>query len=275
VHTPEEVARLRAALLADQVAAVPTPPRRVASRFEIREREVSGIRVHEVRPRGTAPLRTVVYVHGGGFVSGLDRFHWRYAARLAERLDVAVLLPSYPLTPTHTYKDALPPLVDLFNQAAVESPRGTVLMGDSAGGGLALLLAQTLARGSGPQPTHLVMFSPWLDLTCTTPGTKDAARTDPWLDLTKARLYGTWWGAGDPPHREASPLDNDLTGLPPALLLCGSRDLLRPQSRALVARAPGARFDLTYVEEPGLMHVYPLLPIPEARRAFDAVAAFL
>jgi acetyl esterase/lipase len=88
-------------------------------------------------------------------------------------------------------------------------------------------------------------------------------------------LYGEWWGAGDPGSAEASPLHGDLAGLPPTLLLCGTRDLLVPQSRLLADRAERAGTALTYVEEPGLLHVYPLLPIPEARRAWRQVRAFL
>jgi acetyl esterase/lipase len=149
------------------------------------------------------------------------------------------------------------------------------LVGDSAGGGLAVGIAQTVARRPGPQPTHLVVFAPWVDLAGRTPGTLEAARADPWLTLSKLRLYGSWWGAGDPPAAEASPLDGDLSGLPLTLVMCGTRDLLLPQSRALVAGARAAGSPVTYVEEPGLLHVYPLLPIPEARRAWRQVEAFL
>ena len=275
VHGAEAVARLRRNLVAAQAEADPSPPPRVAKAFDVRRSEVSGMPVFELRVPGSAPVRTVLYLHGGGFVSGPDRLHWRYAARLARRLGVRVVLPAYPLTPTHTWKDATPPLVDLFEQLAVESPHGVVLMGDSAGGGLAMLLAQQVARRPGPQPTHLVMFAPWVDLTGETPGTEEAARRDPWLNLTKLRIYGSWWGAGDPPDEEASPLANDAAGLPPTLLFCGTRDLLHPQSLALVAAARDAGVPLTYVEGAGLLHVYPILPIPEARAAFDRVEAFL
>lgn len=275
VHGTEAVARLRRDLVAAQAEADPSPPPRVAKAFDVRRSEVSGMPVFELRVPGSTPVRTVLYLHGGGFVSGPDRLHWRYAARLARRLGVRVVLPAYPLTPTHTWKDATPPLVDLFEQLAVESPHGVVLMGDSAGGGLAMLLAQQVARRPGPQPTHLVMFAPWVDLTGETPGTEEAARRDPWLNLTKLRIYGSWWGAGDPPDQEASPLANDVVGMPPTLLFCGTRDLLHPQSLALVAAARDAGVRLTYVEGAGLLHAYPILPIPEARAAFDRVEAFL
>jgi acetyl esterase/lipase len=272
VHDPEQVRR---DVLAAQADADPSPPRAVARRFEIREVGAAGLPVHELRVPGTEPVRTVLYVHGGGFVSGLDRFHWRYAARLATGLGVRVVLPSYPLTPTHTWRETLPPLVELFEELAVAAARGVVLMGDSAGGGLAVGVAQLVARRPGPQPTHLVAFAPWVDLNGRTPGTEEAARSDPWLTLSKLRLYGTWWGGGDPPDPAASPLGGDLSGLPPTLLMCGTRDLLLPQSRALAAGALAAGSPVTYVEEPGLLHVYPLLPVPEARRAWRQVEEFL
>lgn len=272
VHDPEQVRR---DVLAAQAKADPSPPRRVAKAFDIRELEACGLPMYDVRLPGTTPVRTVLYLHGGGFVGGLDRFHWRYAARLARSLGVRVVLPRYPLTPTHTWQDALPPLVDLFEQLAVDSPQGVVVMGDSAGGGLAVGVAQLVARRPGPQPTHLVAFAPWVDLTGETPGTAESAGADPWLTLSKLKLYGTWWGAGDPPAPAASPLAGDLSGLPPTLVLCGTRDLLLPQSRALVSGIEETGGPVTYVEEPGLLHVYPLLPIPEARRAWRQVEAFL
>ncbi len=272
VHAPDLVRR---SVLAAQAAADPSPPRAVARAVDVRRDEAFGLPVFGVSARGSRPTRSVLYLHGGGFVSGLDRLHWRYAARLARRLGVRVVLPAYPLTPTHTWQDALPPLLELFDEVAAGSPDGVVLMGDSAGGGLAVGLAQRLVGRGGAQPSHLVAFAPWVDLTGETPGTEQAALDDPWLTLPKLRLYGEWWGAGDPGSAEASPLHGDLAGLPPTLLLCGTRDLLVPQSRLLADRAERAGTPLTYVEEPGLLHVYPLLPIPEARRAWRQVRAFL
>ena len=275
VHDPQQVRR---DVLAAQQRAEVRPPRRIAARFDVRRVEpVDGAELpcFEVRPPGGQPQRTVLYLHGGGFVSGLDRFHWRYAARLAENLGVRVVLPDYPLTPIHTWRDSLPALTGLFERLAVESPHGVVLMGDSAGGGLAVSLAQQVGRRSGPQPTHLVTFAPWVDLTGETPGTEEAAQQDPWLTLSKLKLYGSWWGAGDPRASEGSPLFGELSRLPPTMVLCGTRDLLVPQSRALVARTQVAGVPVTYVEEPGLLHVYPLLPVPEARRAFSQMTAFV
>ncbi len=232
--------------------------------------------VHDLRVRGTDPQRTVLYLHGGGYVEPEDRVHWRYAARLARHVDARVVLPSYPLAPQHTWRDSHDALVRLFEQLAIESPAGVAIAGDSAGGGLALGLARTLVARPGPQPARLLLVSPWVDLTCTVAGTEEAALRDPWLHLSRLRAFGRWWAGGDDVTRpELSPLHGDLTGLPPGLMWCGTRDLLQPQCRHLADRAAEQSWDLRYVEEPGLIHVYPILPVPEARRALAELDDFL
>ena len=232
--------------------------------------------VWELVPPGPTPARTVLYLHGGGFVAGVDTFQWWLAARLARVTRARFVVADYPLTPTHTWRNSLEPLLRLLEQLAVESPQGVVLMGDSSGGGLALALAQQVARASGPQPTGLVLIAPWVDLAGDTPGTEEARAADPWLTLSKLQLYGGWWAGDDEVHRpEVSPLHGDCHGLPPSLVLCGTRDLLLPQVRAVVDRLREADVAVTYVEEPGLLHVYPVLPVPEAKAARRTIADFI
>ncbi|WP_309648002.1 alpha/beta hydrolase [Nocardioides sp.] len=227
-------------------------------------------------PRGVSITRTLFYVHGGGFVAPMDRTHVVYATRLARELGARVVMPAYPLAPEHTVHDSHEALADLASRWAAEGP--LVLAGDSAGGGYALALAQTLRGRGGPQPSHLLLISPWVDLTTSTPETEALDAIDPWLSLAKLRSYAEWWAGssdtlGSP---EASPALADLDGLPPALMLCGTRDLLVAGCRLLAERAAGSTWDLTYVEAPDLIHVYPILPlIPEAKAAFRRTVEFL
>ena len=247
----------------------------------VREELPAGFPAYTLTRRGSTPTRTVVYVHGGGFVGPLDPFHVRYAARLASALGVRVVLPDYPLTPEHTWRDSHDPLVTLVERWLGESPDGVVLAGDSAGGGLALALALTLRDRGGPQPTHLLLHSPWVDLTTSTPETFEVTVEDPWLFIGKMQAYASWWaGSAEDPAElarpEVSPALGDLAGLPPALMFFGTRDSLAPGGRLLARRAAEAGWPLTFVEEPGLIHVYPLLPfLPEARRAWQRTLDFL
>jgi acetyl esterase/lipase len=253
---------LRRRVLAEQARAVTDPPARTVRGCEVTTRTDLGFPVHELRVRGTDPGRAVLYLHGGGYVAHADPGHWRYVVRLARRLDARVVLPVYPLAPQWTWRDSHPAGLSLFEQLAIESPRGVVLAGDSAGGGFALALAQQLAARPEPQPTHLVLLSPWLDLTNAVLGTAEANARDPWLRLTRLRLAGSWWAGGDDETRpEVSPLYGDPAGLPPTLMFCGTLDTFHPQCRELVRRAEGTGWDLAYVEEPDLLHVFPILPV--------------
>ena len=79
-----------------------------------------------------------------------------------------------------------------------------VLAGDSAGGGLALAVALALRDRGGPQPGHLVLHAPWVDLTTSTPETVEFAERDPWLFLGEAacvrRVVGRRPGGPRPPR---------------------------------------------------------------------------
>ena len=249
---------------------------RFGRRFAVVTEELAGFPVHVVTPRHLDPERTVLFVHGGGFMAPIDPFHVRYAARLATALRARVVLPDYPLAPGATWRDSFEPLTGLAARWAGDSR--LTLLGDSAGGGLALSLAMALRDRGGPQPAELLLHSPWVDLGMSSPEHPAYDAVDPWLFLGKATAYGSWW-AGSPQdltRPEVSPLHGDLDGLPRALMFCGTRDLLVPTCRQLAARAAESDWDLTYVEEPDLLHVFPLLPFaPEARRAWRTTLAFL
>jgi monoterpene epsilon-lactone hydrolase len=281
LDTPEaERARLEAwhATL-DPVLPTRLVPR-FARRFSVVTEVLSGpagdFASYVVTPRGPEPQRTIVYLHGGGFVSGIDPFHVRYTTRLATALGARVVLPDYPLTPEHTWRDSHDAIADLTARWAGRSE--VVLAGDSAGGGYALAVALTLRERGGPQPSRLLLHSPWVDLTTSTPETAEFTERDPWLFPGKITAYAGWWAAtpADLARPEVSPALADLSGLPPALMFCGTRDTLAPGCRLLARRASESDWDLTYVEVPDLIHVYPLLPfVPEARDAFRRTREFL
>lgn len=243
----------------------------------VREELPAGFPSYTLTARRRSPRRTIVYLHGGGFVGPIDPFQVRYAARLATTLRARVVVPDYPLTPEHTWRDAHGPLVEQVRRL-LEKGDDVTLVGDSAGGGLALAVALTLRDGGGPQPSRLLLISPWVDLTTSTPETYEVTESDPWLFIGKMQAYAEWC-AGSPEELglpEVSPALGDLSGLPRALMFFGTRDSLAPGGRLLTRRAAEAGWDLTSVEEPDLIHVYPILPfLPEAARAWRTTKAFL
>ena len=249
---------------------------RFAKRWEATVTDI-GLPCHVLTPRGRPVTRTLYYVHGGGYMAPIDPFHVRYATRLADAIGARVVMPDYPLAPEHTWKDSHDALVDDAARWA-GSEGGAVLAGDSAGGGLALSMALSMRDRGLAQASSLVLHAPWVDLTTSTPETFAADAIDPWLFIGKVQAYAAWWAGSDADlgRPEVSPGLGDLAGLPRALALYGTRDLLAPGCRLLARRATEAGWDLTAIEEPDLIHVYGLLPVvPEAARAFRQVRAFV
>ena len=110
--------------------------------------ELAGFPTYVLLPRHRAPTRTLLYLHGGGFMAPLSAWQVRYAARLAAAIGARVVLPDYPLAPEHSWRDSFGAIADLAARWGGE-PGGIVLAGDSSGGGYALAIALALRERGG------------------------------------------------------------------------------------------------------------------------------
>lgn len=280
----------RARILRWQATLPDALPTQLVPRFDRRfslevDRSV-GWPTYVFAPRGRRVTRTIFYGHGGGYMAPIDAFHVLHATTLARRLQARIVMPEYPLAPTHTWRDSHDDLVDLAvawaEHADCAGERPLTLAGDSAGGGLVLAVAQSMRDrvrrdGSGPVADSMVLHAPWVDLTTTAAGTEEFSARDPWLFLGKIKLYARWWAGEDPLDRpEVSPGLGDLSDLPRALMFYGTLDTLAPACRELAHRAEESGWDLTSIEERDLLHVYSIFPvIPEGRRALRRTLEFL
>ncbi|MDT3445901.1 MULTISPECIES: alpha/beta hydrolase fold domain-containing protein [unclassified Pseudofrankia] len=225
---------------------------------------------------------TVLYLHGGGYVNEMLCWHWYLLARLTRAVPARFVIPMYPVAPRGVAADVVPAVTGLLAELVTEARADkagaarVVLMGDSAGGGLALAAAQVARDRGAPQPDRIALVSPWLDVTMTDPDQPALAAKDRMLGIPGLAEAGRCWAAAlDPADPLASPLRGVLTGLAPLTVLCGTHDVLLPDSRHLAARAAAAGLEIDYHEAPGLPHCYPLFPIPEARAARAALATTL
>ena len=127
---------------------------------------LAGVPCHWLAHAGSSDApAVVVYLHGGGFVTGSPRTHRDVAWRLARAARARVLLVDYRLAPAHPFpaaRDDVLAVLEQLEQSGVPASR-IALAGDSAGGNLALSAALHLAE-CGRSPAALVLFSPWLDL---------------------------------------------------------------------------------------------------------------
>jgi len=239
---------------------------------------VQGFPCYTVRPRTTARTDLhILHLHGGAYVEQVERHHWRFAALLTQRLGATVTLPVYPLAPDHSHRTTVPMAEAAYHRFLdSHAPENRILSGDSAGGGLALTLAQRLREQGHPQPAHLAMFSPWLDLTLSDPLSGEIDPRDPMLAVAGLREAGRLYADGaDPAGPELSPDNADLSGLGPFSIFIGTRDVLLPEARRLLHHARQVEIDVDYSEYPGMFHNWIMQPIPEASTALDHLVATL
>lgn len=224
--------------------------------------------VWRVRPRrGEVGVR-VLYVHGGGYVHPLTPDYWRLARALSHG-PVEVVLPGYPLAPDATVDDVLPRLIALYDEL---SDLPVVLMGDSAGGALVLAMALRLRERGGRQPALVVGLSPWLDAALDDPEVADLESTDPMLAESGLRAAGVAWaGTRSVQDPLVSPVNADLSGLPPLHVWIGDRDILRPAVNHLADHAERDGASLHVHEVSSMFHVWMTRAIPEGRRTRKAL----
>lgn len=224
---------------------------------------------YTLRLRGASSSRHVLYFHGGAYVHQIQADHWSFLARLVTRTGCSVTAPLYPLAPNHHYDETI-----AMVQAAYKEklgglrPEDQIVMGDSAGGALALVLAASLRDEGRPQPKEIVLLSPWLDITMSDPAQEAYDKHDPYLAipglLEAGRLYA---GSLEPTNPLVSPLRGDVHGLGTLTLFAGTRDVLLSDARRFRVKADSAGVPLEYWEYPGMFHAWMIANIPEAKRA--------
>jgi acetyl esterase/lipase len=226
-----------------------------------------------LRPRSGATRGAVMYLHGGSYVHEIVKQHWTLIARIVDEAKCTVYVPIYGLAPEFDFRDGYTFATAVYRHVtAAHDPAHVVLMGDSAGGGFALGLALAAKREGLARVARLVLLAPWLDIALENPDIADVERSDPWLTRQGLLAAGKAWSRGaDPKLPELSPVHGDLAGLPPMTVYVGTRDILWPDAVVLARRAKAAGVEIEFVEAKGLMHVYPLVPIPEGRVAADRI----
>jgi triacylglycerol lipase len=203
----------------------------------------NGMQVVQITPAHPSG-NYVVAIHGGAFILPPSIFHWLDYTVMAYQTGATIEVPIYPLLQQGgTAGTVVPQMAGFINhEVSTLGASHVSVIGDSAGGNLALAATEYMVQQGETVPASMVLLSPWLDLTMSNPNI--ALVQDPLLPLGPAQVIGREW-AGNLPVTDpmVSPLKGSLTGLPPTYVYSGNLDILSPdvlvlQHEAAIAGAP-------------------------------------
>jgi epsilon-lactone hydrolase len=246
--------------------------------------QVDGLYGEWVLAAEADPDLRLLYLHGGGYVSGSGAFYLTMAAHLSAAARCAVLLPDYRLAPEYPFPAGLEDCLRAYawlTRSGPEGPkpaRATFIAGDSAGGGLTLATLLALRDRRLPLPEGGMALSPWADLTLTGESIRSEGELDPIMHpRCLPEFVQRYVAAADLRNPLASPVFGDYHDIPPLLIQVGEHEIIRDDSLRTAAQARAAGVEVTLEVWPGMFHVFqshePLLP--EAREAIERIAAFI
>ncbi|WP_155321558.1 alpha/beta hydrolase [Desulfosarcina ovata] len=234
---------------------------------------------------GADPNRRILYLHGGSWISGSLSAYRALLSRISQATGAVVLSVDYRLAPEHPFPSGLDDCIQAYqwmreNGPDKKSPALTAfLMGDSAGGNLALATLLKIKDFSLPLPTAVVAISPATDFTGGSPSLVTRASVDPIINpAILPALIPVYLGKNaEPTNPYASPLFGNYAGMPPLLLQVGDFEVLLDDSTRLAKHAAGQGCDVEIEIWDGMPHVFqgfaPFLP--EASEAINKIGEFV
>jgi monoterpene epsilon-lactone hydrolase len=253
----------------------------VADDIELEPADLDGIPAEWSIAPGSDASRVLLFFHGGGYCSGSILSHRRLVTEAGRAAGVRTLAVAYRLAPEHPFPAALEDAATAWRFLLRQglAAKNIAVGGDSAGGGIALTLLNSLRDADAALPACGWLISPWTDLTLSGPtlATKDSI--DPIIhkgylgELADAYL-GPAIDRGDP---RVSPLYADLRGLPPLLIQVGSAETLLADATRFAAAAGAADVAVTLEIWPHMIHAWPLwnAHLECGRQALAGAGAFI
>ncbi|MBN2558695.1 MAG: alpha/beta hydrolase [Clostridia bacterium] len=250
----------------------------ISGRYDTDSIEVMGYRSITIHPKEKKSNLHLVYYHGGGYASQGRIVHWILLSRIISELGCRATYVDYPLAPEHNYKDTVAMAEESYRQLVSIYPDDDfALGGDSAGGGLSLVIAQKLRKEDFKvQPSKILMICPWLDLAMDNRRIRPVEKKDFILKKDSLMKFALQYaGGGNLKNPLISPLYGSMKGLGKILMTSGTHEIVFPDCHELFKKARKEHADMTFLIYKKMTHVWIFYPIMEARHVFRKIIDFL
>jgi branched-chain amino acid transport system ATP-binding protein len=240
--------------------------------------DANGVPAQWVIPAGSDAKRAFMYLHGGGFVLGTPDTVRTPVARAVQAAGIRGFLPRYRLAPEHLYPANVEDVVTAYRWLLTEgvAAEGIVIGGESAGGGLVVASLLAIRDARLPMPAGAVPISPMVDFEFRGESWTTNAELDGFVSKALAIQNVPVFLGPDQSPESASPINADLTGLPPLLVQVGGSECILDDARAFTDKARAAGVDAELEVWPEMVHLWHNFSyLPQARQALDRIAEFI
>lgn len=238
--------------------------------------KLSRFQIENIVPKDLEYNGIVLYIHGGGYVSGDMKYARGFGTILAAQNHIAVCCVAYRLAPEHVFPAALEDAVQAYCYLLKNgySYNQIVLCGESAGGGLVFALALKLKAEGIPMPCGIIAVSPWCDLSMSGVSYEENSERDPSMTKRRLQFYAQCY-TKKIYSPFVSPLFGNLTGLPPSLIFVGSDEIMLSDSVNLHHKLCKSGCLSLLNIAPDMWHIYLLYGIKQAKEDMKKIPTFL
>jgi acetyl esterase/lipase len=249
------------------------PPKNMAKHLNITTDNHMGSVVYTLFPKKQLEDTVILYLHGGAYVRSFSNIHWHFIRKLSLKTSSLIIAPEYPLAPKSSFKETYLMLESLIDaKKDVFNDKNIVIMGDSAGAGLAIGLSKHINNSLSPKTIKYILISPWLDLTLTHPMILDIEPNDPILSVKGLRLAASLYAKDTMlEHPLLSPVNGNIDYILDMTIFTGTYDILHSDALALHEKFQKNNQTSRLFIYHEMIHDWPLLPMPEANQVFKQI----
>ena len=248
-------------------------PKNFKLKSEVAEFESYGMVSYRLRPKELLNDKKIIYLHGGAYVEDMNKQHWIFIDRMVKKLGCEIILPMYPLAPFSNCEKTFEQVVSFYDEVTtIYKEEDIILMGDSAGGGLALALAQYLKANNKKSPSNIILLSPWLDVSMENQEMREIESRDYILGFDCLKVCGKLWASElSVQDSKVSPIYGEFDDLGKITVFTGTNDILWLDALKLKELLEKQEIEFNYYEFEGMPHVFAILPIPESDEVVEII----
>ena len=235
-------------------------------------------KVTEIFPKGESSENVIIYCHGGASVYGPTDLHWNSIAQIVRQTNIKVFLVDYPKAPEHQIIEINENIDAVYDDILTKYlSKNTILLGDSMGATLLILLVQRLIKNSKPLPKSIILLSPVLDASMKNPEIENIDKLDIMLSR-KGVLSAKTMCAGNISlqSEEISPIYGNFKNFVTTYLFTATYDIMYPDTEIFIQKLRAENIPIHVYEGEGMPHSWAFLPImSEAKKALNQIINIL